>query len=255
MKLRQGISMAFALACVFGLMAMLAALTPVFAADKGGSGKIAAEDQFIPELPKVSGIYVGVNAGGQWSAGELTASDSTPAPGSSLNVDGLAGRGTIYGVHGGVDWQVKGTPLVLRLLASHQFGESEFDVDVNILGKSANLLHATVEPTWKAGGAVGFVFSGGQMVYAGYQHARGELSIGSDIPGFKTITRDLSGHNLLVGTEFPITKFVSFALQYDWTMYDTENLWTSNNKTQKLDLDVDTHAVTGRINIKLPAFN
>ena len=254
MKLRQGINYGLvAVAAIIVLVLSAIWIVPAKAADKGGSGKIAAADQ--PELPQLSGIYVGVNAGGQWSAGELTASDSTPPPGSSLSIDGLAGRGTIYGIHGGIDWRVKGTPFVLRLLGSYQFGESEFDVDASSGGKSANLLHAAVEPTWKAGGAVGYAFANGNMVYAGYQHARADLTITSDLAPGKSLDRNLQGHNFLAGVEIPVTQFVSFALQYDWTMYGTENLWTSNNKTQKLDLDIDTHAVTGRLNIKLPAFN
>lgn len=248
MKLRQGINggglaIAGTIAFVLGMLWTV----PAFAADKGGrTGKIAAEEQMPDWVPKYSGIVVGLNAGGQAALGNLSLDH--PA-GTLAEIDSLAAQGAIYGVQGAIRWQFKGTPIVAMALASYQWGDADFDV--NVMGPG-NVLHASVTPTWKAGGGLGYVFKNGQMLYAGYQVARGEFSVSSSLTT-ATLSRDLKGHNFLVGLEVPVTDFVSIAMQYDYTRYDTETL--ASFGPQKLDLDIDAHALTGRLNIKLPAFN
>ena len=233
-----------ALAAIFALVMSIA---PANATSPNRTAKIAAAEQPAAAdwVPSYSGVSIGINAGGQAALGSLSVDNPM---GTLAEINDLAAKGAIYGGQGAIRWQFKGTPIVAMALASYQWGDADFDVNVMGLG---NVLHASVTPTWKAGAGLGYVFKNGQMLYAGYQHARGDLSISSSLTP-ATMSRDLKGHNFLVGLEVPVTEFVSVALQYDYTKYYTQTL--ASFGPMNLNLDIDAHAVTGRVNLKLPSF-
>jgi opacity protein-like surface antigen len=199
--------------------------------------------------PFQTGAYVGVHGGYQIGASELDL--NAPAPvGSILNIDGLSSRGTVYGVHGGIDYRFSGSPWLLGVVAQWDEGDAEFDVSTG-LGGGFNILHASISPTWKAGGRVGYAY-GNALVYAGYAFANADLSITSGLaPGF-AINRSMTGHNPFVGIEIATTSFVTVGLQYDYHKYNTEELLNGAfGPGVNLDLDTDVHSFTARVNLRL----
>ena len=242
-------------------VALLASVVSVEAASPNAASKIASPigiENNASWAPNWSGFYVGVNGGGQVATHDL-ALDNTTTGASVAGLEGISGRGWIYGVHGGAGWRLKGTPFYLGLDASYQFGEAETTASVWGVG----VLNATVEPKWKVGPRVGYIFTNSTMLYVGYQYAVGELNI--SLPGGSK-SWDLRGGNALVGVEFPVTSNIKFALQGDWTRYRTETLWSAdicvalcgynpNNDVYnnfRLNDDIDVYSVTGRLSITLP---
>lgn len=190
-----------------------------------------------------TGVYIGVNGGYQIGATELDL--NATGFGSIANIDGLSTRGITYGVHGGFDFRVSGTPFLIGLVGSYQRGEAEHDI--SIMG--GNILSAAIEPTWKAGARAGYVLPNGSLVYAGYQFAKADMTVSS--PLFGTISRSLDGDNILAGVEIPVTDFATVGLQYDWTRYDSTNLLPASAAPFNLDAATEVHAVTARVNIRL----
>jgi opacity protein-like surface antigen len=205
---------------------------------------IPAQAQLVSKPTFQTGLYLGVNGGYQVGTNELDL--NTAGPGSLLNLDGLSTRGVVYGAHGGFDFRIANSPFLVGIVGSYQFGEAEFDISSAALG--VNVLHATIEPTWKVGGRVGYVLGNGSMIYGGYQYANAKLGITSGlVPG--SLSYDLTGHNPFIGIELPITDFVTVGMQYDYTKYDTERL--ASFGPLNLDLDAEVHAVSARVNVRL----
>lgn len=242
-----------AIGLVFAIV--VGATWPAKAADKGGSrvaGPLGIEDN-APWTPNWSGIYLGVHGGSQLSSSALSAESGGV---SVLSVDGLGGNGWLYGVHGGVGWRFKGTPLYAGLDGAWQFGESDFAVNVTTMG---SVISVSIAPTYKIGPRIGYILPNGSMVYAGVQYAAGELNVGGAITANPNVCKlaircnvDLQGVNGMVGIEIPVANNLTFAIQGDWTRYKEENLLQTPSAGQGLNVEADVLSVVGRLNIKLP---
>ena len=195
MKLRQGISMAFALASVFGLVAMLAALTPVFAADKGGPNV----DDFLEPMKATkdrpwSGCWGAGNVGYGMQTSEFTEFGST----SSLTE---AAKDAMYGVGVGCDAQM--SSFVLGIMVDMDWTRA----DGNVAGW---------DKQWAASFRAGALLTPKTLLYGLIGYTRLDGSFVYDAGFVDTFKTDLKGLTLGGGLEQMLKDGWAIKAEYRW---------------------------------------
>ncbi len=182
---------------------------------------VALSPAIASDRPSFTGFYGGIHGGM-----DLTTTDVAFG---GLGINGLSGNGEQYGVHGGFDLHVKGTPIVIGLGADYTWSNASFTVTPGILSADLN-------ESWSVTGRLGYAM-GKAMAYAlaGYTQADVSASLlGTGIGG-----TTLDGWIIGAGAEFMIAGGVSIAGEYRFTRFDGLNFGGPGG----LDLDTDRHEI------------
>ncbi len=209
-------------------------LLPAFAADLGGkmSGMLAEVVDTSPARKVFTGVYIGIHGGMDLSSTEVGL--------GGLGIDGLSGNGEAYGIHGGFDLHVRGTPIVIGIMADWTESNARFAV-------SPGLLSADLEESWAVVGRIGYAH-GHVLPYvlAGYTEADVSAKIlGTSIGGTK-----LEGWVFGGGVEFALNGGLSLALEYRFTDFDKLNFGGPGG----LDLETERHQVMAAVRYKFGNF-
>ncbi len=172
---------------IFAMLAALAMLsTPVVAQTEARSW---------------TGFYLGIHGG---LDANTIGVDAGP-----FGVDGLSANGVAFGAHGGVDWQLPGSSLVIGIGADGTFSNAEFTV-------SPGILSASIERSYSAYARIGMSL-GDVLPYvlAGYSWAEAKATMGGG-----SASEDLQGLLLGGGVEFRLAPGVTLAGEYRYTKFD-----------------------------------
>lgn len=187
-----------------------------------------------------SGVYLGVHGGMDNSSSEL----GLGGPGG-IGLDGISTNGMSYGFHGGVDYQLPGTMIVLGVGGDYSWSDSEFKVTIG----PATLLTAGFDESWAIYGRVGLDM-GRVMPYvlAGYTEADVSAAIPL-IPGAKAGTT-IDGWLIGGGLEMRIAMGLILGAEYRYSMFDTLTIGGPGG----LKLDTDRHELRATLKYKANFF-
>lgn len=176
-----------------------------------------------------TGFYVGGHAGM-----DLTHTDVGIG---GLGINGLSSDGMAAGVHGGFDWHVPGSQIVLGIGADYTFSNTEFNV-------TPGLLSAKLDKSWAVYGRLGIAM-GKTMPYvlAGYTEADVSASaLGGAWTGKDTLEGWMGG----AGIEMMLTQHVAVGAEYRYTKFDGLSYLGGG-----LTLDTERHQVMATLKLKL----
>lgn len=198
---------------------------PAKAADKGQPSFLEVPTA-TPAAPW-SGVYLGLHAGYGIGNIELAAGGGS--------IDGLSAHGAIGGFHGGLDYQVPGGPLVVRVRGAYTWGDVEFNI--------TDLVNASIRDGWSVDGGLGYAMGSAMpYVFAGYTKVKTETSFF----GHSVDSPDLEGMRVGAGVEWRIPGVPNATLAAEYTFTDYDDL-----KFGPITLDADDHRVMGKVNFRL----
>jgi outer membrane immunogenic protein len=148
-----------------------------------------------------TGFFLGLHGGLDASAIGV---DAGP-----LGIDGLSANGVAFGAHGGFDWHLPGSPLVVGIGADATVSNAEFTV-------SPGILSAAIERSYSAYARLGMSL-GDVLPYvlAGYSWADAKATLGG-----ASASEDLQGFMVGGGVEFRLAPGVTLAGEYRYTKFD-----------------------------------
>src|SRR5579883_406408 len=169
-----------------------------------------------------TGFYIGLNAGGGGANHDLA------IPGS-IEFNGVGGEGFFGGATLGYDKQLG--VVVIGAFADYNF--SNLSTDLNVSGQGSYSLK--LDHQWDIGARAGFVLGQRTLIYgrAGYTEAH---FAGSGFSFDHTFNGWLAGG----GVEHMLGSNLSFKIEYDFSRYSTDTLYTNGHVslTDKLDTQV-----------------
>lgn len=219
------LAIAGTIAFVLGMLWVM----PAFAADKGGPNFL--------ELPAAtakapwSGVYLGVHAGYGIAIGDVSQDDAF--------IKGLSADGAIGGVHGGIDYQLAGSKVVVGVRGAYTWSNMQFSA-----GDSNDALEVGVKDGWSADARLGYAMDSAlPYVFAGYTKVKTSVNE----PDFNA--PDLEGWRAGVGVEWrmPENKNVTLGLEYAFTDYKSVTI----GEICPIDIDPTDHRFMARLNFRL----
>lgn len=212
------------------MKALIAALCAAFVS----TAALASEPAPVPATVKSSwsGIYFGAHGGFDLS--------STAIGFGGYGLDGISTNGTEYGLHGGIDFQLPGAPVIIGIGGDYTWSNSSFNI-------TPGILEASFDRSWSIYGRLGFDM-GRVMPYvlAGYTQADVSGSIPL-IPASDSET--LHGWLAGAGMEIALGNGLSLTGEYRYTKFDTLSMFKGS-----LDFDTERHEIRAGINYKFNAF-
>ena len=158
--------------------------------------------------PKWTAIYGGIHGGI-----DLTSVDMGIGGSGGLGVNGLSANGEAYGIHGGIDYVLPGTMILVGIAADWTWSNASFDINLG----GFNILSAGLDESWAVTGRVGYTM-GRAMPYllGGYTQAKASASLLGNSIGSETLNGWVAG----AGVEFLLDYGLSLAGEYRYTRFD-----------------------------------
>lgn len=188
--------------------------------------------------PNWTGCHVGIQGG--YSMADV---DVSAGP---LNIDGLGAQGFVGGVHGGCDYKIANTIIVIGAFGDYNWQNVEFNAGVGPFKASASLGNS-----WTVGGRAGVTF-GNALPYVLVGYTQADTSV--TFLGNSLASSDLNGWTYGGGVEFMLTPSVSMAAEYRFTRFGSENVFggapilasQTDQQTAMLRLNIHLNAVAGK---------
>lgn len=194
--------------------------------------------------PNWNGFYIGAGIGAGAAVSELSA-DFLGV--NVFNFDGIGSAGAFGIVTVGYD-RVIAKGVVAGVFVDYDFG-SNISSDVSIFGGlgGPTIPLIDINSSWSVGGRLGVLTSPSTLIYgtAGYTWTDVEI-LGGFFPGLPS---SMEGYFVGAGIETFLHSNWTFKLEYRYTSYDTESLFSIPGLIN-VDLDTQTHAARAVLSYK-----
>ncbi|MCL4767072.1 MAG: outer membrane beta-barrel protein [Hyphomicrobiaceae bacterium] len=218
----------------------------------------------VKDLPPVdccqanwNGLYIGAAAGYGIASTELDLKAVEDYEGMEtfniFNLDGISSKGFQGVISLGYDRQVH-PGFVIGVFGDYSFGDLETDASLLEFAR----LDAEITDSWAVGARLGLVRSCCTMwfVTAGYAQADLDWRVSSEWESISGGT-SLAGWFVGGGVEQQMRDNLFLKLEYRYTDYDSERLFSIGDEYERLDLDSQTevHSVRLGVNWKVDLFH